>query len=258
MDARCLHGYAGARARSRVPPVVPPGFHALMSQSQALPCTGVVFDLDGTLVDSAPDLMNALNHALVSCGRDAVGLAAVRGMIGDGLSVLVRRGFEATGGVPQPAQLEEAVQACLHYYLDHADDQSVLYPGVDSTLRELKAAGLKLAVCTNKPEQPAVALLDALGIGECFETVAGADTFPYRKPDPRVLLDTLAAMGLAAEDAVMVGDSRNDALASHGAKVPFVLVGFGYLNATMEELAPTAVVQDFAELAGGLLVARTV
>jgi phosphoglycolate phosphatase len=210
--------------------------------------SAIVFDLDGTLVDSAPDLTNALNHALTAVGRPSVSAKAVRGMIGDGIAVLVRRGLEATGGLPGPDETEVAVASCLSYYEAHSHDNSHLYAGVATTLPELRSRGYRLAVCTNKPEVPARHLLDALGIAEYFDVVVGADTFAFRKPDGRVLDATLARLGEQADCAVMVGDSRNDALAAKGAQLPFVLVSFGYVNASNEELSPAAIVDHFDEL----------
>ena len=208
----------------------------------------MVFDLDGTLVESAPDLMRALNHALAGAGRPAVSLEAVRGMIGDGMVTLVQRGFEATGGLPGDRELGHAVSACLEFYSAHSDKNSFLYPGVEEALEILRQRGLRLAICTNKPQAPAVDLLRSLGIYEQFEAVVGADTFEFRKPDSRMLLATLDRLKCSPSDAIMVGDSRNDALVAQGAEVKFVLVTFGYLNASQEELAPAAVIDSFSEL----------
>lgn len=209
---------------------------------------GVAFDLDGTLVESAPDLMNALNHALREADRPAVDLAAVKTMIGDGIATLVARGFEATGGLPDDATLAAAVQSCLAYYEAHPIDHSVLFEGVEPCLRSLMDAGYVLGICTNKPVAPARDMLASFGILDCFEAVVGGDSHPYRKPDPRLLLRCLESMGSPVERALLVGDSRNDALAAHGANVPFVFVTFGYNTAPVEELGPAAVVGDFATL----------
>ena len=207
-------------------------------------------------MESAPDLMRALNHALNGAGRPAVDLDAVKTMIGDGIATLVARGFEATGGLPDTTTMDAAVQACLSFYEAHPIDHSVLFDGVEDALGRLHEAGYVLGVCTNKPHAPALDMLTSFGIANLFEAVVGGDSYPYRKPDPQLLLSCLDLMQVEVNRSLLVGDSRNDALAAHGAKVPFIFVTFGYNTAPLEELNPVAVVEDFSSLdgvIGGLL-----
>lgn len=208
----------------------------------------IVLDLDGTLVESAPDLMSALNAALDSEGRREVSLAEVKSMIGDGMPTLVRRGFEATGGTPEDSVLTRATDACVSEYLANPVGESHLYPGVEETLSVLAAAGHPVAVCTNKPYEPALAVLQGLGLGDSFKVIVGGDSYAYRKPDPRLLQATLHQLGATAANSVMVGDSDNDAKVAHGAGVPFVLVTFGYCTTPHEQLQPAAVIDRFEQL----------
>lgn len=208
----------------------------------------IVLDLDGTLVESAPDLMTALNNALEHAGRARVSLEAVRGMVGDGIPALVARGLDATGGSLAEAELAATTRVCLDYYLAHTNDASYLYPGVATTLGALRDAGHALAVCTNKPEDAAVALLDAFELLPLLECVVGGDTFSFRKPDPRMLTATIERVARPSAAAVMVGDSRNDLQLARRAGVPVVLASFGYCDVPVGELAPDAVIDSFTEL----------
>lgn len=207
----------------------------------------VLLDLDGTLVESAPDLMRALNITLRDAGRRPLDLGAVRTLIGDGLAVLVERGFAATGPSPEPAALARAKQLCLEHYLEHCTDESFLFPGVIDTLRALRETGARLAVCTNKPLQPTRKMLDALGVAPLIEYAVGGDSYPVRKPDPAMLLRTLEDMGASARTAVMVGDSLNDVRAARGAGIPVVFANFGYGRLPANE-AIDADISRFEEL----------
>jgi phosphoglycolate phosphatase len=208
----------------------------------------VVLDLDGTLVESAPDLRTALNVILRRHGRRLLGLDEVKGMIGDGLPALVQRGFLATGGLPDDRALEHAVNDCGAYYQQHCCVASHLYPGVAQTLSAMRAGGHAMAVCTNKPVDSARALLRALDIHDSLDALVGGDSYPFRKPDPRALLRSVEQLGAKPEDAVMVGDSLNDAMASRGAGMRFVLATYGYNTIAVEELAPDAVIDVFSDL----------
>lgn len=184
----------------------------------------LVLDLDGTLVDSVPDLAAALNRLMAARGFAAFPRPEVAGMVGDGARVLVERGFAARGAVAD----EAAVSAFLADYTAHAADRSEAYPGVAATLGALKGAGWTMAVCTNKPEVPARALLKGLGLDGWFAAVGGGDSFAVRKPDPAHLLATLSACGGDPAKAVMVGDHHNDIHAARGAGVRSVWARWGY------------------------------
>jgi len=188
----------------------------------------LVLDLDGTLVDSVPDLAAALNRCLAGRGREPglgpLGQDAVRAMVGDGVKALVERGFRACGAVADASDIARF----LVDYEAHAAVETRPYPGVPETLRLLRAAGWHLAVCTNKPVGAARALLTGLDLAAFFTTVGGGDSYAVRKPDPGHLLATLAeAHGVAAR-AVMVGDHHNDIHAARGAGIACIWAAWGY------------------------------
>ncbi len=182
----------------------------------------VIFDLDGTLIDSDPDILAALNRVLVAHGLLALSRAEIRPMIGDGAKVLVERAFVARGGVAKPAH----VAAFLEDYSANSVVNTVPYPGIVEALETLHAAQHPLGVCTNKPENAARHVLEKLGLDRFFKVVTGGDTTLYRKPDPRHLSATLEAMG--TENAVMIGDHINDISAAKGLGVPSIFVTWGY------------------------------
>ncbi len=184
----------------------------------------LVFDLDGTLVDSVPDLAACMNRLLASRGLAPLDVAEVAAMVGDGVHVLLNRAFAARGSVPDAA-------AAADYgadYAAHVADETVPYPGIADLLAAARDGGWRLAVCTNKPVALAHAVLAATGLDGYFAAVGGGDSFPVRKPDPAHMLATLAAAGATAQRAVMLGDHRNDVLAAHGAGMPCIFAAWGY------------------------------
>ena len=203
----------------------------------------LVLDLDGTLVDSVPDLMAALNRLMKTRGLPPFGAEETAAMVGDGVPVLVARALTARGAAPDPA----AVDAFVADYTAHATAASRLYPGVAETLGRLAEAGWQLAVCTNKPEAAARVVLDGLGLPGRFAAIGGGDSFPTRKPDPAHLLATIAAAGGRPDRAVTVGDHANDIAAARGAGLPCVFAAWGYGRPGMEAGA-AAVAQHFDEL----------
>jgi phosphoglycolate phosphatase len=184
----------------------------------------MLLDLDGTLVDSVPDLAAALNRSLAAHGLAPLSRPLVQGFVGDGAKALVDRGFAHYRRVADAAVL----QTFLDDYGANAAVETRPYPGVPEGLARLRDAGWTLAVCTNKPEGPARSLLAALGLAGHFAVVGGGDSFPARKPDPAHLLATLAAAGGTVDRCVMVGDHHNDILAAVGAGVPAVWARWGY------------------------------
>jgi len=182
----------------------------------------VIFDLDGTLIDSEPDIRATLNRVLAAEGLAPLDKEQVTGMIGDGATVLVTRGFAARGVESGPRQLA----AFLADYALHSVDETAPYPGMVAALEALREAGHKLGVCTNKPEAATRAILAGLGMDGYFTAVKGGDSTPYRKPDPRHLAATLEALGVA--EAVMVGDHANDMNAAAGLGVKSIFVPWGY------------------------------
>ncbi|WP_237213748.1 phosphoglycolate phosphatase [Falsiroseomonas oryziterrae] len=195
-----------------------------------------VFDLDGTLVDSAPDLHAALDRLMAARGLPGFARAEVVGMIGDGARALVERALAARGQGFDPAALE----AFLADYTAQAAVETRAFPGIEAALDALQDEGWSLALCTNKPEAATRELLAALGLTGRFDAVAGGDSFPVRKPHPGHLLATIAAAGATPGMAVMVGDHRNDVAAARGAGVPCVFVGWGYGTLAMAEGARIA------------------
>jgi phosphoglycolate phosphatase len=207
----------------------------------------LIFDLDGTLVDSAPDLAAALTGLLAELGKPALAETAVRTMVGDGAGVLVQRGLQASGlsDADQPA----ALKRFLALYRDCLIDQTRAYPEVEATLERLQAEGHRLAVCTNKPVDPTRRILGALKLDRFFGAVIGGDSLPRRKPDPAPLLAAIEGLGGSATAAAMIGDSANDVLCARAAAVTAILIPSDYGNpAKGADLQLTR----FAELPGAL------
>ncbi|MDT7933637.1 MAG: phosphoglycolate phosphatase [Sphingomonadaceae bacterium] len=211
-----------------------------------LPAT-IVFDLDGTLVDTGPDLTTALNHALVTLGREPVPEADVRDMVGSGALKLIERGLARTGG--EARELTAAMMPLfLEYYAAHIADLSRPYPGVAAALDALLAAECRLAICTNKNERLARQLIEALGWAHRFSAILGGDSLPVRKPDPEHLLATIRAAGGEAHSAAFVGDTHFDTQAGHAAGVPTVAVRFGFSAESVDDLGADALIAHYDEL----------
>ncbi len=212
-----------------------------------------VFDLDGTLVDSAPDIHAALDRLALARGLAPYSRAEVTAMIGDGVRVLVERALVARG---QPFG-NAALEAFTADYTAHAVDQTALFDGMAECLATLEAAGWRLAICTNKPAAATAALLDRLGLHGRFAAVGAGDSFPVKKPNPEHLRATIAAAGGRRERAVMLGDHRNDVMAARGLGVPAVFVRWGYGSAAMAEgaAAQATTPAEIAALLHGLMPA---
>lgn len=209
----------------------------------------IVFDLDGTLIDSAPDLHAALNRLLEAAGLAALTLDDVKTMIGDGVKVLVGKAFSAAG---MSLGDDELAAKCEDFLEDYEGNGAVLtrpYPHVAETLNRLQDDGLSLAVCTNKPEKATLGILDELGLGGFFDVVVGGDSLDgVRKPDPRPLLAVLERLGVEPDEAVMVGDSENDVAAADGADVPVIAVSYGYAKRPPAALGAALVIDGLGEL----------
>jgi len=208
----------------------------------------VVFDLDGTLVDTAPDLMAALNHTLAREGLSPIADEEAPAMVGGGARVMVERGLKAHGRVPPTAEIERMVENFIAHYGDHIADRSRPFPDVEAALERLAGEGCRLAVCTNKLEWLSVRLLDALGLSARFAAICGPDTFGVPKPDPKILRETIARAGGNPAEAVMIGDSITDITTARNAGVPVIAVDFGYTEIPVALLKPDRVISRFTEV----------
>jgi len=207
----------------------------------------IVFDLDGTLVDTAPDLINALNFVLEREGLAPVPLHAARNLIGAGARRLIERGLELEGRNVSLAELARLTTDFIAYYAEHIADHSKPFDGLEAALDEL-AAGYRLAVCTNKLEWLSKLLLDRLKLSDRFSAICGADTFGVSKPDPSFLKQTVARAGGQLASSVMVGDAGTDIGVARRAGVPVIGVTFGYTEVPIVELRPDKLIHHMSEL----------
>ena len=208
----------------------------------------IVYDLDGTLADTAEDLVATLNWLLGREGLAPLPVESAGSLLGAGARPLIKRGFVASGKTLDPDELEALFADYLSYYKVHIADRTRLYPGVDQALTTFARAGWRQAVCTNKIESLAKLLITKLGIADRFAFICGQDTFGVGKPDPKPLLNTIAAAGGASKRAIMVGDSGTDIKTARAAAVPVIAVDFGYAYVPVAELGPDRVISHFDEL----------
>lgn len=198
----------------------------------------IIFDLDGTLIHSAPDLQSAVNVALGSLGRTALDLPTIIAFIGNGVETLVERSLNATGGYDDPLR-----QAALDLFMDSYNQNMTtltrLYPGVLSALQSFREANIPLGICTNKPTKPAQEICDRLDLTRFFQVISGAEDGEPKKPDPAPLLGCIKKIGALPSEALYVGDSTIDFFTARNASVPFRLFSNGYLNAPLPDLAAT-------------------
>lgn len=216
----------------------------------------VVFDLDGTLVDTAPDLLGALNHVLEDAGLAPVDLPVVATLIGNGARAMMERGFGVRGMSLSPEAMEAAFERFIAYYVENIAVSSQPFAGAVAAMDALKAAGAKLAVCTNKRQDLSERLLGELGLMGRFDAVLGADRASQRKPSGAHVFETVAAAGGAPERALFVGDSRTDEKAARNAGLPFIFVTFGYEAETTESIAADACISHYDQLVGALSALR--
>ena len=210
-----------------------------------MPDRAVIFDLDGTLVDTAPDLMRATNHVLEGIGRRPLAMEEVRAFVGHGARSLLTRGLAATGGLPDAYDVEADYKRFVEYYSSNIAQGSTVFPGLVTLLERLKAEGFGLGVCTNKLEGLSVQLLDALDLSKYFGSVIGPDTLGIAKPDPRPFFEAVSRLNLDSPRALMVGDSETDILTARNAGVPVIAVPFGYTPRPVEEFGPDRMIAHF-------------
>jgi phosphoglycolate phosphatase len=208
----------------------------------------VVLDLDGTLVDTAPDLVATLNVVLAREGIAPVAYTEARNMVGGGARVMLERGLAAQHRTLPTVKLDRLVRDFIDHYAEHVADNSRPFAGVEAALDDLAARGCRLAVCTNKLEWLSLRLLDTLGLTRRFAAICGSDTFGVGKPDPATLRGTIGRAGGDAGLAVMVGDSATDIATARAAAVAVVAVDFGYTDVPVAQLSPDRIVSCFADV----------
>ena len=209
----------------------------------------VVFDLDGTLVDTAPDLIETLNVVFTRDGLPPLDYAAARDMIGGGARRMIESALKLQGRGLTEGVVDRLFADFIVHYGAHIAERSQPFPGLDAALDRLAERGCRFAVCTNKLEDLSRLLLEALGLSPRFAAICGQDTFGMQKPDPEILRRTIQAAGGALQRAVMVGDSGTDIATARAAGVPVVAVDFGYSEAPIRDLRPDRLISHFDELA---------
>jgi phosphoglycolate phosphatase len=213
----------------------------------------VVFDLDGTLVDTAPDLIDALNAVFTREGLPPVEEALARNMIGGGARRMIESGLKAERHPTPESTLDRMLANFIAHYADHVADRSRPFPGLDDALDRLTERGCRLAVCTNKLEGLSRLLLETLGLTRRFEAICGQDTFGVHKPDPEILRRTIQAAGGDLRQSVMVGDSGTDIATARAAGIPVVAVDFGYSETPIAALRPDRLIGHFDQLVAAVL-----
>jgi phosphoglycolate phosphatase len=223
-----------------------------------MPPATIVFDLDGTLVDTAPDLIGTLNALFAEQNVPQIAFEEARALIGGGAKALLERGLRAQNVSFTPADVGRLFDEFVERYAAHIADRSRPFPGLETALDRLAEQSCRFAVCTNKLEWLSVRLLEALGLAARFAAICGQDTFGIQKPDPEMLRRTIAKAGGSAACAIMVGDSAIDIDTARAAGIPVVAVDFGYTETPVSLLAPDRVISHFdalpaavAELLGG-------
>ena len=209
------------------------------------------FDLDGTLVDTAPDLLNALDSCLAQAGHPKPNHTLIRPIIGSGAKAMIKRAFESdqtTQTLPDETEIDRLWHNFIDHYRAHIADESRPFPGALKSLKTLKEAGFLLAVCTNKPISLTTPLLQALNLTHLFDAVIGINSTPFAKPDARILHSTIQSAGGNIQSAIMIGDSKTDIDAARNANIPVIGVTFGYSEHPIESLQPDKIMNDYDEL----------
>jgi phosphoglycolate phosphatase len=208
----------------------------------------IAFDLDGTLVDTAPDLVDTLNVVFERIALPPVDYATARNFVGGGARKMIERGLAAERRSVAAAEVDDLTRQFIEHYAEHLTDRSRPFPGVEEALGALSAQGCRLAVCTNKLEWLARRVLDGFRLSQLFIVISGGDTFKLQKPEPEPLLGTIARAGGRQDRAIMVGDSVTDIATGQAAGVPVIAVDFGYTDVPVSQLGPARVISAFSEL----------
>jgi phosphoglycolate phosphatase len=208
----------------------------------------IVFDLDGTLVDTAPDLAEATNHVLSTLGLERVNELEIRPFVGHGALAMIDGAVKAHGRKLSERELHDLFEVFIVYYSAHIADRSVPYPHIVAALDALKAEGATLAVCTNKMEAQARSVLEALKLDHYFAALTGRDSLRAYKPDPQHLIGTIALAGGRPDKSIMIGDSETDIKTAKAARIPVVAVSFGYSVDPVLSFGPDAIIDDYRDL----------
>ena len=216
------------------------------------PFSALLFDLDGTIIDSAPDVCASVNRVLKTMDRPSVDVETIKMLVGYGARTLVEKTLEKTGVPGSEEDIDFLFEGFLESYRQNPSEHTVLFPGARAALERFEKTGIQLGICTNKPEATCFPVLDALDLKRYFPTVICGDTLEYRKPDPRHIYHTLDAMGASRDAAAFIGDSEADIKAANNANLPSVLVTFGYCHEPFESLDANALIDHFDQLDGAL------
>ena len=212
------------------------------------PFEALVFDLDGTLIDSAPDVCASVNRVLKAKGRRELMLDEAKDMIGWGGRVLMEKALSATGEPGSEDEIDDTLRAFLESYAEHPAENTVVSPGAVEALETFKAAGVKMGICTNKPTATTSPVLKALGLDGYFDVVSCGDAAPHKKPDGRHVLLVVEQLGATVDTAAMIGDSENDIHAAVDAGIRSVCVTFGYAHVPLEDIGADALIDRFEDL----------
>ena len=212
----------------------------------------LIFDLDGTLIDSAPDCRASINRVLAELGRRKLTLEETKDMVGWGGRVLVEKALIQTGEAGTPEDIDRALDAFLKTYAAHPADHTTVFPGVLEALEKFKADRIKMGICTNKPTATPPPVLEAMGLDGFFDVISCGDAVPHPKSDGRHVRLVVEELGATIETTAMVGDSESDISAAIDAGVKSVCVTFGYAHAPVETLGADALIGHFDELPDAL------
>lgn len=219
-----------------------------MTRSADHPFRALIFDLDGTLIDSAPDVCASMNRVLAGMGRRELTLEETKEMVGWGGRVLAEKSLARTGRAGTDAEVDRFLEDFLATYAQHPAEHSRIFPGVIPVLDAFRSAGLRMGICTNKPTTATPPVLEAMGLAKYFDVVSCGDAVPHRKPDGRhvrLVVDELAA---TVETTALIGDSENDIAAAIDAGVRSVAVTFGYAHVPYDQLGADALIDHFRDL----------
>ena len=208
----------------------------------------IVFDLDGTIADTAGDLIDAANAALIAEGFRSASAEAIRGGVGYGAKAMLDHALRSSGQIADLSQMNRLAERLVQHYEEHIAIKTRLFPGFLETANQLRGRGARFALCTNKLDRLVTKLLFALRIATLFDAKAGRDTFPFHKPDPRHITELVSKAGGSLPFAIMIGDSEADIAAARGAGIPVLAVRFGYAAIPPEDLGADAILNSFDDL----------